>query len=278
MSAMTADVRERILGLLSAGPATVARLAAGLGLPGGVVSYELKLLERDGLIRVGTTRVDRGVATPVYVSTVAAAPPPLPVPAPLPGLTWTEDAAYPTPLWTVPTPIESDAAPSLQPAPAATEQDRAPQPDPAAQAVPYPGEPFPEAGASSLPGAAGSAPSGERDSTYPGPSTGYAERPAGSSPEAPPPSYADLPARSGARTGAPGPRPQRPRAAPAIESPRGPRLREVRRVPMDDATFYEFAARLDALAREFAARATPGAPPTELTIQLSRPETTGYGS
>src|SRR4051812_13909146 len=104
MSAMTGDARDRILALLSAGPATVGRLSAGLGVPGGVVSYELKLLERDGLVRVGTTRVDHGVATPVYVSTAAAAPPPLPVPLPLPGLTWIGDEPYPTPLWTVPHP------------------------------------------------------------------------------------------------------------------------------------------------------------------------------
>jgi hypothetical protein len=50
---------------------------------------------------------------------------------------------------------------------------------------------------------------------------------------------------------------------------------------MDDATFYEFAERLDALAREFAARSTPGAPSTELTILLTRPTgdaTSGFGS
>jgi hypothetical protein len=54
----------------------------------------------------------------------------------------------------------------------------------------------------------------------------------------------------------------------------------VRRVPLDDATFYEFAERLDALAREFAARATPGAPAAELTILLTRPggDSIGYGS
>jgi hypothetical protein len=49
---------------------------------------------------------------------------------------------------------------------------------------------------------------------------------------------------------------------------------------MDDATLYEFAERLDALAREFAARATPGAPATELSILLTRPggdASSGYG-
>jgi hypothetical protein len=51
-------------------------------------------------------------------------------------------------------------------------------------------------------------------------------------------------------------------------------------VPVDDATFYEFASRLDALAREFADRATPGAPVAELTIVLTRPagDRAGRGS
>ena len=75
MSGMTDDVRDRILGLLHAGPATVRWLAGVLGLPGGVVSYQLKRLEQDGLVRVGAFRTLRGVPTPAYVSTAAAVPP-----------------------------------------------------------------------------------------------------------------------------------------------------------------------------------------------------------
>ena len=245
---MTGDVRDRILGLLSTGPATVGRLAARLGVPGGVVSYALKLLERDGLVRVGGTRRDRGVPTPVYVSTAAATPPPLPGPPPIPGVTRLAGERYPTPLWTVPQPPPGEAPPT------------------GSGAEPSPG------------------PAGERSgvrSTGREPAGDTAGRPLG------PPSPG-APGRAGGGEGTAGPAAPSPRADPPVPPPRrfgpgparGPRLHEVRRVPMDDATFYEFAERLDALAREFAARATPGAPATELTIQLTRPESAaaGYGS
>jgi hypothetical protein len=238
---MTGDERDRILGLLSAGPATVARLAAGLGLPGGVVSYQLKLLDRQGLARVGTMRGDDGATTEVWVNTAAAAPPPLRIPAPLPGLTWTGDGPYPIPLWTAPDPAyPSPAADGTAHGPAAG--------DPAASDP----ENADRAG-------------GERSDT--GASTRAAVL--GRRPSEPAPARAVRP-----------PQPRRPDQATAVQA-RSPRLFDVRRVPVDDATFYEFARRLDALAREFAARATPGAPLTELTIGLSRPAadgTAGYGS
>jgi hypothetical protein len=263
MSGMTGDVRDRILGLLSAGPATVARLAAGLGVPGGVVSYELKLLERDGLVRVGTTRLDQGVPTPLYVSTAAAAPPPLQVPIPLPGLTFTGDGPYPAPLWTVPSPTPST--------------DKEPgEPDEAGRVGPAGGE---------HEGTAAAAPFGAEYGSEPGAAAG-AQPGTTWSPGRSKASSAGTNRDASAALATGGPSPARPSASPprprqplpSTESPRDPRLLDVRRVPMDDATFYEFAARLDALAREFAARATPGAPSTELTIRLTRPEgETGYG-
>jgi hypothetical protein len=244
MSAMTGDVRDRILSLLRAGPATVARLSAGLGVAGGVVSYELKLLERDGLVRVGTSRREHGVPTPVYVSTAAAAPPALPAPVPIPGLTWLAGEPYPTPLWTVPRPPDppSRAAGSTE--------------DPGAGPVARPAD-------ESLPEAVPAEPTEGADAA---PRERTADRSPGESPEvSTPPSRVPAP---------------RPRRSPGLESPRGPRLQDIRRVPMDDATFYEFAERLDALSREFAARATPGAAAAELTIRLDRPgdESVGYGS
>jgi hypothetical protein len=244
MSAMTGDVRDRILSLLRAGPATVARLSAGLGVAGGVVSYELKLLERDGLVRVGTSRREHGVPTPVYVSTAAAAPPALPAPAPIPGLTWLAGEPYPTPLWTVPRPPDppSHAAGSTE--------------DPGAGPVARPADELPPEAVPAEPTEGADAAPRERTE----------DRTAGESPAAlTPPSRLPAP---------------RPRRSPGLESPRGPRLQDIRRVPMDDATFYEFAERLDALSREFAARATPGAPAAELTVRLVRPddETAGYGS
>ena len=187
MSGMTGDLGDRILALLSAGPAGVADLAGRLEAPGGVVSYQLKILEQAGLARVGAERLVRGVRIPVYVSTAAAAA--LPAgPAALPGLTRVAGGRFPVPLWTVDEPR--------------------PAPDP------------------------GGAP---------------AERPAAAPAAAGPPSL------------------------PAARSDARPRLVDVRRIPVDDATFYEFATRLTALAEEFAGRATPGAPAAELAITLHRP-------
>lgn len=307
---MTADVRDRILGLLSAGPASVARLAAGLGVPGGVVSYELKLLERDGLVRVGTTRRDHGVPTPLYVSTAAAAPPALRLPTPIPGLTWFAGEPYPTPLWTVPEPPPSSAdepapspLPEGRPADAGTgENDRLTSIADVAGARgddptdPLPGTELPEPRLAETeevdPGSAADFP----DASYTGirfptrrkpADAGPAParpRPSGPAPAQPGESAAQDPSRRAAETGTPAfshPQPPRPRRFNPSESHRGPRLHDMRRVPMDDATFYEFAERLDALAREFAARATPGAPAAEVTILLTRPDgdaTTGYGS
>jgi hypothetical protein len=309
MSGMTGDERDRILVLLSAGPATVARLAAGLGLPGGVVSYQLKLLEREGLARVGTIRGESGLTTPVWVSTAAAAPPLLRIPAPLPGLTWTGDEPYPAPVWTAPQPPTAAAA-GTEPE-SGGDGDRRTRPAPAdAVSGRATGEPSPDAtsqttragsgtGASRAdaassrtgagqPDAAGSGPGRSRSdaassgtgTSRPGAAvsgggegwsagvTWTGERGAAPTRFAAPPSLA------------PAPQPRRPVQADADRA-RSPRLVDVRRVPVDDATFYEFASRLDALAREFAARATPGAPQTELTIVLSRPDgdgTAGYGS
>jgi hypothetical protein len=312
---MTGDVRDRILGLLSAGPASVARLAAGLGVPGGVVSYELKLLERDGLVRVGTTRREHGVPTPVWVSTAAAAPPALRVPPPIPGLTWIGDEPYPTPLWTVPQPAgpaegraatgaASAASPATGPASrgplSAREFDEPGAPEPTGGRLEAePGAPEPTGG----PSRAGLEPTEEidlRDTAYTG--IRFPTRPrhadtspapaegASGEPHRSPGSAATIgqPASAGSgqgetpfpdRSGPSVPRPPRPRRFDP-ETPRGPRLHDMRRVPMDDATFYEFAERLDALAREFAARATPGAPAAEVTILLTRPDgdaTSGYG-
>lgn len=293
---MTGDVRDRILALLSAGPASVGRLATGLGVPGGVVNYELKLLERDGLVRVGTTRREHGVPTPVYVSTAAAAPPALHVPSPLPGLTWLADEPYPTPLWTVPHLPESpeplptastrgaDAGATRPAAGGASGAVGEPfdaepaEPDladefasritadfPSHTGISFPTRPR-RPGATLEPTEAGAAGQGSlRAFSEPGQGSPHAS----SEPrEAPAPSF---------------PLPPQPHRfdRPDAESSRGPRLHDMRRVPMDDATFYEFAERLDALIREFAARATPGAPATELTILLTRPDgdpNTGYGS
>jgi DNA-binding transcriptional ArsR family regulator len=61
-----------------------------------------------------------------------------------------------------------------------------------------------------------------------------------------------------------------------------PRMVDIRRVAVDTSTFYEFAERFTALAREFSARCTPGAPVAELAIALYRPPAAGasegYGS
>ena len=186
---MTDGVRERILDVLGAGPATVAGLAERLDAPGGVVSYHLKRLEQDGLVRVGASRTVRGSKVPAYVGTAAAQVPASPAPAPLPGLAFV-GGDYPVPLWTVP-----------------------------------PGEP--------LAPADGRAP-GDRTTAVRGDSSSAV--------------------------------PEQQRAAD-----RGPLLAQVRRVPMDDAVFHEFATRLDELAREFAARAVPGAPEAELAVTMRRP-------
>lgn len=263
---MTDDVRDRILGLLHAGPATVQRLAAVLGLPGGVVSYQLKRLEQDGLVRVGFFRTLRGVPTPVYVSTAAAVPPPLPRPVPLPGLTWTGTGDFPLPVWTVPPPPAG--SPVTPASSAAAEPGWVP---PQGAGPPALAEPVLIASAPTEPVGAKTEPvppAAARGvgTTQPAPARGVGTtRPA--------------PARVPEMRG-PGPQPDRP-AWPAAPPGRGPRMIDVRRIPADDATFYEFAARLDALVREFAARATPGAPAAELSVGLHRPDgdpAGGYGS
>lgn len=244
MSGMTDDVRDRVLGLLHAGPATVQRLAAVLGLPGGVVSYQLKRLEQDGLVRVGYSRTVRGVPTPSYVSTAAAVPPPLPMPVPLPGLTWTGTGSFPLPVWTVP-------------------------PAPAASSV------VPASSAAAEPGPVPPQDARRRDATGGRPALAEPDPRTGRSAVTTRPGPARVPEMPGS-----GPRPDRP-AWPAAAPGRGPRMIDVRRIPADDATFYEFAARLDALVREFAARAVPGAPAAELSVSLHRPDedqAAGYGS
>ncbi|MEU4564216.1 helix-turn-helix domain-containing protein [Actinoplanes sp. NPDC023936] len=259
---MTDDVRDRILGLLHAGPATVAGLSARLGLPGGVVSYHLKILEQGGLVRAGASRVVQGVAVPRYVSTAAAAAPPLRIPTPLPGLTWTGTGRFPVPVWTVGAGPGADAAIGASgSAPAHSKIGASgsapPEPEMSAPVVP----------AGSPPGS-GSAPA----------------TPAGDSFDDAGTSAASVPRQAGGGQAGGG----RPSLAAGTEPPYlfapeadvrtdlGPRLVEVRRVPLDDATFYEFATRLDALTREFAARATAGAPAAELAIALYRP--TGEGA
>ena len=183
MSGMTGDLGDRILALLGAGPAGVADLAGRLEAPGGVVSYQLKILEQAGLARVGAERLVRGVRIPVYVSTAAAAAVPA-GPAALPGLTRVAGGRFPIPLWTVDEPRAAS--------------------DPGSTA-------------------------------------------------------AGVPTTAG------------PSPMPAARSDARPRLVDVRRIPVDDATFYEFAIRLHALAEEFAGRATPGAPTAELAVTLHRP-------
>lgn len=249
---MTDDVRDRILGLLHAGPATVAGLATRIGVPGGVVSYHLKMLERDGLVRAGASRIERGVTVTRYVSTAAAASPPRHVPAPLPGLTWTGTGRFPIPLWTV----------GGEPA-GFTEATGVSGPVPAAAVASHPATDDP--GRSSRAAVeAGPASRTTRSSTgSPAMGTGGA-RPAGQPQLEQPGTAAPLPSP---RTVG---HPARPERAPHRTGP-GPRLVEVRRIPLDDATFYEFAGRLDALAREFAGRATAGAPAAELAIALYRP-------
>ncbi|BFU42508.1 helix-turn-helix domain-containing protein [Krasilnikovia sp. MM14-A1004] len=231
---MMGDVRDRILGLLSSGPATVAGVAARLDLPGGVVSYQLKLLEQAGLVWVGASRTVHGVPTPVYVSTAAAVPPPLSAPAPLPGLTWTGTGRFPAPVWTT----------AAHPGGSAAEPGPAPADDVPASTV------RPE----------------RADSDVPSATPGVARV----TPEA---------------SGMIAPTPGAGRGGGAIPTPRmtdrDPRLVDVRRVPLDDATFAEFAARLEALTREFAARATPGSPAAEVAITFYRPPgagASGYGS
>jgi DNA-binding transcriptional ArsR family regulator len=185
MIGMTDDARDRILGQLRTGPATIARVSAGLGLPEGVVSYHLKLLEQAGLVRVAGTRRLRGVPERTYVRTAADAPSPARVP--------TAD----------------------------------PQPDRAA---------LPRPDHAAVPSAADGAAQGV----------------------------------GRALTGL--------EAAPV----QSPRLLDIRQVSVDTSTFYEFAERFTALAREFSARGTPGAPVAELAIALYRPPAAGadegYGS
>ncbi|AGL16995.1 winged helix-turn-helix domain-containing protein [Actinoplanes sp. N902-109] len=297
---MNDDVRERILALLAAGPATVAILAERLKVPGGVVSYHLKRLEQDGLARIGATRHVRGVPTPAYVSTVAAAPRTLPASAPLPGLTWTGTGRFPIPLWTVDRPSAESADPAdpADPARPAGAGDFATSVDPAstvAEAVRFgPGGPESLGTARrsvSVPAPRSAAEDRTAANFHPTPTTGYGI--AGTS-------TADWPAEHSGRTRATA-QPQQeavrsqreavqsqqgvmqPQQAAAQRARYGPAplLREVRRVPMDDATFYEFAERLDALAREFAERSVPGARTAEVAIALHRPpsgELAGYGS
>jgi DNA-binding transcriptional ArsR family regulator len=158
---MTDDARDRILGRLRVGPATIAKVSAGLGLAEGVVSYHLTLLERAGLVRVLGMRLRRGVRERTYVPTALPLSPPTTLPS------------------------------------------------------------------------------------------------------SPPP-------RPDVLTGL--------EAAPV----RSPRMLDIRQVSVDTATFYEFAERFEALAREFSARSTPGAPVAQLTVALYRPPadgaTEGYGS
>ncbi|MBB2947527.1 hypothetical protein FB565_007298 [Actinoplanes lutulentus] len=248
---MTDDVRDRILRLLHAGPATVAGLSGRLELPGGVVSYHLKMLEQVGLVRVGGSRVERGVSIARYVSTAAAAAPPLRVPVPLPGLTWTGTGRFPVPVWTVDasgTPIAAEGASGS----ADVAGDLG---VPVAQGV-VQAHSAP-AGAEGASGSAG--PARSEGALSASASVLVAETPPSRSPHSPAQaSSATAPAQ---------------RVSPE-DSPRpdyGPRLAEIRRIPMDDATFYEFATRLEALTREFAARATADAPAAELAIALYRP-------
>ncbi|MEV6847358.1 helix-turn-helix domain-containing protein [Actinoplanes sp. NPDC051411] len=280
---MTGDVRDRVLGLLSAGPASVARLAAGLGVPGGVVSYELKLLERDGLVRVGTTRREHGVPTPVWVSTAAAAPPALRMPVPIPGLTWIGDEPYPTPLWTVPQPHGPAQGGPFEAEPSKLGPTGPTGPTEPAELHPAGLDPAGldltvEIDPGSATGLPATAYTGIRFPTRPRrPATGpAASEGAGTrEPRRPPESASPATVEPAGES----PRPPRPRRFDP-ETPRGPRLHDMRRVPMDDATFYEFAERLSALAQEFAARATPGSPAAEVTILLTRPDgdaTSGYG-
>jgi hypothetical protein len=263
MCAMTDDVRDRILGLLHGGPATVAGLSARLELPGGVVSYHLKMLEQGGQVRVGASRVERGVAVPRYVSTAAAASPPLRIPAPLPGLTWTGTGRFPVPVWTV----DPGLAPGPQGSEGASGSAEAEGASGSAEAEGASGSADAVAGdAGGLPGSRGP----QRDLPSPEPaeaSAPAAERPAG--PVAPK-------QRESSEDWAGPVVPEQVNRSQA-----GPRLVEIRRIPLDDATFYEFASRLDALAREFAGRATADAPAAELAIALYRPPgdaATGNGS
>jgi DNA-binding transcriptional ArsR family regulator len=87
-----------------------------------------------------------------------------------------------------------------------------------------------------------------------------------------------VPERTYASVGSSAPAPSAPAAA-VQGSPSAPRMRDVRQVAVDAPTFYEFAERLSALADEFSARGTPGAPVAELSITLYRPASAdaGYG-
>ncbi|WP_433832144.1 helix-turn-helix domain-containing protein [Actinoplanes sp. CA-015351] len=247
---MTDDVRDRILGLLHSGPATVAGLSGRLELPGGVVSYHLKMLEQVGLVRVGGSRVERGVPIARYVSTAAAASPPLRIPVPLPGLTWTGTGRFPIPVWTVDasgTPIAAVGASGSAESLSASAEGASGSAE--------------VAGDLGVPVAPGVVPATTAGVSAKAPVEGVS---------------AKAPAESvSAKAPAEGVAGKAPAQRVSVEdSPRpdsGPRLAEIRRIPMDDATFYEFATRLDALTREFAARATADAPPAELAIALYRP-------
>jgi DNA-binding transcriptional ArsR family regulator len=149
MSGMSDQDRDRIVGQLQAGPTTIARLAARLGMAEGVVSYHLTVLKQTGRVQVAASRRVRGVLQRTYASVGSS-------------------SVFP--------PTDG-----LPPAPVSA-----------------------------------------------------------------------------------------------------PRMRDVRQVAVDASTFYEFAERLSALADEFSARSTPGAPVAELSIALYRPATDGashgYGS
>jgi hypothetical protein len=94
-------------------------------------------------------------------------------------------------------------------------------------------------------------------------------------PSAAAPAGSWTPPSAAAPPGSPAP-PARPAVNPAVRSPR---LLDVRRIAVDDATFYEFAERLAGLVRDFAARGTPGAPAAELAVALYRPaDDAGFGS
>lgn len=302
MCAMTDDVRDRILGLLHAGPATVAGLSARLGLPGGVVNYHLKILEQGGLVRAGLPRMVQGVAVLRYVSTAAVASPPLRIPAPLPGLTWTGTGQFPIPVWTVGADRGPDAAIGASgSAPAQPEigaSGSAPaQPEigasgsaPAHSEIGASGSvpARPEMSAAGAPAgnppgfeAALASPAGDSQDFGLSPAAttqGRDERDSGDGAGDVGMSAAAVPRQGGG--GRPsmvgGAEPVFPfEVGAGVGTDLGPRLAEVRRVPLDDATFYEFATRLDALTREFAARATDGSPAAELAIALYRPSDAG---
>jgi hypothetical protein len=75
MIGMSDQEDDRILGLLQAGPATIARLAARLGMAQGVVSYHLTVLNQAGRVQVATSRRVRGVLERTYARVGSASAP-----------------------------------------------------------------------------------------------------------------------------------------------------------------------------------------------------------